>query len=428
MRINTNVSALNTYRQMNAASSAASKSMQKLSTGLRINGAADDAAGLAISEKMRAQIRGLDQSQRNAQDGVSLLQTAEGALNETHSILQRMRELAVQSSNDTNTFQDRENLQSEINQLAQEVGRIGSSTEFNGRKLLTGSYEGTFQIGANQGQSISIGIGDMQSFSLGITRGEATVEVSTTVKAGADGVSDFKEGSYFVREDKSGKYELVGNDGTVVASSTDGEIYTSAAGDDTIEFTGTASNVVTSGAVKIDSAGKVTAEATSALTGSGLQAGEYTYDSAKKGLVDGNGNVVATEDSTAAGQTFIANGNTVLDFSDAAILNGTKVTVGGSDIRTTKDASEAITKINDAIEKVSTERSKMGAVQNRLEFATNNISSTSENIKAAESRIRDTDMAKEMMEFTKNNILSQAAQAMMAQANQQPQAVLQLLR
>jgi flagellin len=425
MRINTNVSALNTYRQMNAASSAASKSMQKLSTGLRINGAADDAAGLAISEKMRAQIRGLDQSQRNAQDGVSLLQTAEGALNETHSILQRMRELAVQSSNDTNTFQDRENLQSEINQLAQEVGRIGTSTEFNGRKLLTGSYEGTFQIGANEGQSIEIGIGDMQSFALGITRGEATVEVTSTVTAGADGVSDFKEGSYFVREDAAGKYELVGNDGTVVAKSADGEVYASVSGDDTIAFTGTASDVVTSGAVKIDSAGKVTAEGTSSLTNSGLQAGEYTYDTSKKGLVDNNGNVVA---ASADGQTFTANGSTVLDFSTAAIANGAKVTVGGSDIRTTDNAAEAITKINSAIEKVSTERSKMGAVQNRLEFATNNISSTSENIKAAESRIRDTDMAKEMMQFTKNNILSQAAQAMMAQANQQPQAVLQLLR
>jgi flagellin len=426
MRINTNVPALNTYRQMNAASNSAAKSMQKLSTGLRINGAADDAAGLAISEKMRAQIRGLDQSQRNAQDGVSLLQTAEGALNETHSILQRMRELAVQSSNDTNTFQDRENLQSEINQLSQEVGRIGNSTEFNGRKLLTGSYEGTFQIGANQGQSIEIGIGDMQSFALGITRGEATVEVKTTLTTpGTDGVKDFKEGSYFVRENKDGKYELVGNDGTIVATSDDGAEYASVSGDDTIDFSATASGKVISGAVKIDSSNNVTAEGTSGLTASGLQAGEYTYDSTKKGLVDNNGNVVAASDD---GQTFTANGKTVLDFSTAAIADGTKVTVGGSDIRTTKDASEAITKINAAIEKVSTERSKMGAVQNRLEFATNNISSTSENIKAAESRIRDTDMAKEMMEFTKNNILSQAAQAMMAQANQQPQAVLQLLR
>jgi flagellin len=424
MRINTNVPALNTYRQMNAASNSAAKSMQKLSTGLRINGAADDAAGLAISEKMRAQIRGLDQSQRNAQDGVSLLQTAEGALNETHSILQRMRELAVQSSNDTNTFQDRENLQSEINQLSQEVGRIGNSTEFNGRKLLTGSYEGTFQIGANQGQSISIGIGDMQSFALGITRGEATVEVKSTVTAGTDGVSDFKEGSYFVRQDDAGKFELVGNDGTVAGTSADGIKFASVTGDDEIDFASTASGKVTSGAVSITSSG-VTAEGTADLAAGGLQAGEYTYVASKNGLVDNNGNVVAATDDS--GLTFTANNKTILTF-DSAIAGDTKVTVGGSDIRTTKDASEAITKINAAIEKVSTERSKMGAVQNRLEFATNNISSTSENIKAAESRIRDTDMAKEMMEFTKNNILSQAAQAMMAQANQQPQAVLQLLR
>lgn len=278
MIINHNITALNTHRQLSSATNAQSKSMEKLSSGLRINSAADDAAGLAISEKMRGQIRGLDQATRNSQDGISLIQTAEGALNETHDILQRMRELAVQSGNDTNVEADRQSVQDEFDQLAKEITRISSTTEFNTQKLLDGSGDFTFQIGANKDQSLTVTIDAMDATKLGVATG--TDEASTV----------------------------------------------------------------------------------------------------------------------------------------------------GLDIKTQTGANDAIALINTAIETVSTQRSKLGATQNRLEHTINNLSTSSENLTASESRIRDVDMAKEMMTQTKNSILSQASQAMLAQANQQPQGVLQLLR
>jgi flagellin len=271
MRINHNIAALNTYRQLTVGTNAASKSMEKLSSGLRINRAGDDAAGLAISEKMRGQIRGLEMAAKNSQDAISLIQTAEGALNETHAILQRMRELAVQGANDTNTTVDRSNIQDELNQLLSEIDRISNTTQFNTQNLLDGSFTGTFQVGANDGQIITLSINSM---------------------------------------------------------------------------------------------------------------------------------------STGAGALDVAG-----------------ISVGSNSL-----ASAAIAKIDAAIAEVSQERSKLGAYQNRLEHTINNLETSAENLTAAESRIRDVDMAKEMMAFTKNNILTQAAQAMLAQANQQPQGVLQLLR
>ncbi|MGV7000313.1 flagellin Hag [Priestia megaterium] len=303
MRINHNITALNTYGKLNSANNAQAKSMEKLSSGLRINSASDDAAGLAISEKMRGQIRGLDQATRNAQDGISVIQTAEGALGETTDILQRMRELAVQSSNDSNTDVDRGEIQKEVNQLAKEVTRIANDTEFNTKKLLTGAVDSsnktnitdadsmTFQIGANAGQNINLDIKAMDAVSLGV--------------AGADADNAF-----------------------------------------------------------------------------------------------------ATGDAKTA----------------------KAVTNDGIDVSSKSAADTAITKIQSAIETVSAERSSLGANQNRLDHSINNLSTSSENLSAAESRIRDVDMAREMMEQTKNSILSQASQAMLSQANQQPQQVLQLLR
>ncbi|MEK4522925.1 flagellin [Psychrobacillus sp. FSL W7-1493] len=270
MRIQHNISALNTHRNLTANQGSSAKNLEKLSSGFKINRAGDDAAGLAISEKMRGQIRGLDMATKNSQDSISLIQTAEGALNETHSILQRMRELAVQSSNDTNTTSDRGELQKEVKELITEIGRIASDTEFNTKKLLNGSASAlNFHIGANEGQSITLAISDMRATALSVDA------ISISSQADADG---------------------------------------------------------------------------------------------------------------------------------------------------------AITTIQAAIDLVSAERAKLGANQNRLEHTINNLGTSSENLTAAESRIRDVDMAKEMMNFTKNNILTQAAQSMLAQANQQPQGVLQLLQ
>jgi flagellin len=275
MIINHNMMAMNTHRQMGVTSGSQTKAMEKLSSGLRINRAGDDAAGLAISEKMRSQVRGLNQASRNAQDGISLIQTAEGALQETHAILQRMRELAVQSANDTNDdTTDRAALQAEVDQLLTEIDRIGNDTKFNGKSLLNGDaavattgYK--FQIGADKDQSITLKIGSML---------------------------------------------------------------------------------------------------TNALS------------------------------------------------------------VNGVDISDQSNANDAIDTVNTAINSVSTERAKLGAYQNRLEHTIKNLDNSSENLQSAESRIRDVDMAKEMMNFTKQNILQQAAQSMLAQANQSPQGVLQLLR
>ncbi|WML35498.1 flagellin Hag [Clostridium sp. OS1-26] len=301
MIINHNLNAMDAHRNMMANTTTAGKSMEKLSSGLRINRAGDDAAGLAISEKMRGQIRGLDQASRNAQDGISMIQTAEGGLNETHAILQRMRELATQSANDTNVSIDRQAIQGEMNQLTSEINRIGNTTEFNTQKLLNGAsasttrqtLSATLQIGANESQTFKMQISDMRARALGIS----------TVTAGT---------------------------GTNTATLTD------------ISVTG---------------------------------ANEYALNVG----------------STAA-------------------------------------AGSALTTINTAINSVSTERAKLGAYQNRLEHTIANLNTASENLSASESRIRDVDMAKEMMNFTKTNILTQAAQSMLAQANQAPQQVLQLLR
>ncbi|ASS72786.1 flagellin [Bacillus atrophaeus] len=320
MRINHNIAALNTYRQLSANSNASQKNMEKLSSGLRINRAGDDAAGLAISEKMRGQIRGLDMASKNSQDGISLIQTAEGALTETHSILQRVRELAVQANNTgTQDTTDLGAIQDEIGSLLEEIGGVdGASkgisdrTQFNGKNLLNGDFSSAsgnqlqFQIGANDQQTLTVNIEDMSVKSLGTA--------DTTTK------------------DKDGK------------------------------------------------------------------------------------------DVTTAG----------FKIADLDVTKLTGKAADGADLSVEDKAKfsfeNQLSAIDAATKQVSTQRSKLGAVQNRLEHTINNLGASSENLTAAESRIRDVDMAKEMSEFTKNNILSQASQAMLAQANQQPQSVLQLLQ
>ncbi|MGG3821740.1 flagellin [Geobacillus thermodenitrificans] len=274
MRINHNIQALNAYRNLAANQSSISKNLERLSSGLRINRAADDAAGLAISEKMRSQIRGLQMAERNALDAISLIQTAEGALNEVHSILQRMRELAVQAANGTNQDTDREALDSEFQQLIEEIDRIGKETQFNKMNILAANQSISIQLGANDGQTLTMSWKQQLKTSLG--------------------------------EDEIG--------------------------------------------------------------------------------------------------------------------------ISSLDITTVDNAQTAISTLDEAIISVSKSRSKMGAYQNRLEHTINNLTAATENLTSAESRIRDTDMAMEMAEFTKNNILTQAAQAMLAQSNQLPQGILQLLK
>ena len=643
MRINHNVMAMNTHRQLGLNTAAGSKSVEKLSSGFRINRAGDDAAGLAISEKMRAQIRGLNQASRNSQDSISLIQTAEGAVNESHAILQRMRELAVQSANDTNVTVDREQIQQEMNQLTTEVNRIGNTTEFNTKKLLNGELSSTFTVDAAAYTSVATGnglsivqdTGDIASGSYtleinqvslvsasstdavqvavglvvngdwdatfdagialdwtatennalrenvtdvsGVTGASLTIEmissasitvtmaggyagiVTEDVQAAADGsftfdssgvsfvISDLGDTAVndtlvYTIEDANDTAVLVGTESTLwttnpataavtlSASVTTGAeagtwtgTFVDAAtltmvfdGDDGTEFSATVTltagtsvnfeaigyefNIVaptdeddwvggifeysidatysltagvvdsggttlttdtlisgwdgdTSGTANLTLTGSVTgldltvtgdigvgviefeieAEHESTTTDGSLKFQVGANQSQSMGLVIEDMRADALDiSSTTAGA---ATSGDAADYS-AVYTSTMEVTDGTSstnseyalDVSTHENAAAAVTVINDAIEGISSQRSKLGAVQNRLEYTIKNLDTSAENLQAAESRIRDVDMAKEMMEFTKNNILQQAAQSMLAQANQAPQGVLQLLR
>lgn len=371
------MNAMNAQRNMASNISTAGKSMEKLSSGIRINRAGDDAAGLAISEKMRAQVRGLDQASRNAQDGISLIQTAEGALNETHSILQRMNELATQASNGNLQSEDRTAIQDEITQLNSEVDRIAKSTNFNGKKLL----DGTFGVQLDQANTgIKVGSNGITSIDISGAKANTTFTMTAGTGAGEYVLDDGSGNTQTVTlaDNTSGvlNFDKLGVKLTVSGSQTRADILASTAGGGT------------AGEIK-----------TGAQTNVNIQIGANTSGDERLGLA------ISQMDTSATG------------------LNTSAVSVADdADSRTAMDTIKA------AINKVSGERSKLGAYQNRLEHTINNLGTASENLTAAESRVRDVDMAKEMMNFSKNNILSQAAQAMLAQANQQPQGVLQLLR
>lgn len=487
MRINHNLASLNTYRQLSSNGTNTQKSLEKLSSGLRINKAGDDAAGLAISEKMRGQIRGLDQASSNAQNGISLIQTAEGALNETHSILQRMRELSVQSATDTNTLDDRTKIQSEVDQLAKEITRISNTTEFNTQNLLAGGLNDTFQIGANQGQNINLTVSAMDAQSLGVA-GSTVSQSSFSAAGGISSVANIGSGL----TTQTYKVTTTATAGTAAAALNGGGATmtgTMAVGTFVGTFTGAttetgfkirvdaaAANVITnvsfshdngatwsastaySGGMTVAS-GLTWTQGATAATGeiltANLTAASYsaqlrnaasvgvgavvTFNNATTSATIGDGSLGATAQINFAAGGITATANT--DLFGVLASTSTVATLGvGGTVTTLADtkaginvsgqgaANTAITTIDNAIKTVSNQRSNLGAMQNRLEHTIANLGTSSENLTAAESRVRDVDMAKEMMEFTKNNILSQAAQAMLAQANQQPQGVLQLLR
>ena len=371
MRINNNIMALNAHRQLAINQTNSSKSMEKLSSGFRINRAGDDAAGLAISEKMRGQIRGLKQASRNAQDGISLIQTAEGALNETHAILQRMRELAVQAASDTNEEVDRAAIQLEINRLAQEIDRIGNNTEFNEKKILNGD--------------LATSLRNVDA-SLGPEAGISSIQV-TGAKAGYYTIA-YDTGSSTMTVSR-----LDGSQGNVVE--TVSKVVAAPSDFDTVDvsFGGLGITVTVNSAIDDLADAEIEVDSTGQIT---LQIG-------------------ANESQ-----------NMTISIGDMT-TNGLGLDSTALDVTSHDAAGNAITQINNAIKKVSTQRSELGAYQNRLEHTISNLNNASENLQAAESRIRDLDMAEEIMAFTKNNILQQAATAMLAQANMAPQSVLQLL-
>lgn len=398
MIIQHNIAALNSYRQLSTNNNAISKNLEKLSSGYKINRAGDDAAGLAISEKMRAQITGLEKAQDNANDGISLVQTAEGALTEVHDMLNRMVELATQSANGTYDDEtDRANLQKEVTSLKDEIDRISKSTNFNGINLLDGSdLNGTAATEATKASftvDLAGGTFNLSSETLTLTIGGQTV-VSNTSGAGVTSATD-------------------------VAALFTGKTYTN--GGITYDVTVDGSKLT------------FTAQTEGAAT---APTGNVTMSGSSGGTATGTINVAdatnGTDAAEATGGLTLQIGDTADDFNQIKVIVGKMDTealdIDDIDISTAAGADAAIDKIKKAIDTVSSTRGDLGAIQNRLEHTINNLGVTTENITSAESRIRDTDMAEEMMAYTKNNILVQASQAMLAQANTLPQGVLQLLQ
>ena len=428
MIINHNMQSINAHRQMSINTGQQAKSTEKLSSGLRINRAGDDAAGLAISEKMRGQIRGLDQATRNSQDAISMIQTAEGALNETHAILQRMRELAVQSSTDTNTNADRVNVQDEMKQLLQEVDRIANTTEFNTKKLLDGSMSKAVTAAttstianasfnsATTATSTLQDVQDVNGKGFGVT-GSVSVEVSFVVGGKTYTSTATYSSAMTFANIKTVMDGAKSEDGTISGAVTGAfTVSTAATGSTSVHLTATTAGIDTAVSgltitIKDAETGIVNAKATDAFSA-------FNETHAAKDA--------KSEDGTATLQIGANSGQTL--GIEIERMNTDALGIKGVSTARREDANAAIRAIDAATKKVSAQRSKLGANQNRLEHTIKNLGTSSENLTASESRIRDVDMAKEMMNFTRNNVLNQASQAMLAQANQLPNQVLQLLR
>ena len=395
MVVQHNLTAMNSNRQLGVTTSAQAKSAEKLSSGYRINRAGDDAAGLKISEKMRSQVRGLNRASTNAQDGVSLIQTAEGALNEAHSILQRMNELAVQGANDTNENIDREAINEELDALTTELDRISSTTQFNKQNLLDGSFKNKkLQVGANADQNIEISIGSMNAKTLGLKDVSGTIE--KTAQEGVNPVAIKYQGMSYTYRPKSSLDKNTANAISVFKKQLSGK-YTSA-----------------NYAAQFEN-GKVFYKSL---------VNDKTYSAVSKAVA---GDVSAAKKAMSADVK--KNINTYLQTSAVTAKALSSYTQNGNArVDTYEMANNSITAIQDAINKVSSQRSALGALQNRLEHTIANLDNVAENTQAAESRIRDTDMASEMVEYSKNNILAQAGQSMLAQSNQSTQGVLSLLQ
>ena len=394
MVVQHNLTAMNANRQLGITTGAQAKSSEKLSSGYRINRAGDDAAGLKISEKMRSQIRGLDKASDNAQDGISLIQTAEGALNEAHSILQRMNELAVQGANDTNQSIDRDAINQELEALTDELDRISQTTQFNKQNLLDGNFKDKkLQVGANANQNIEISIDSMNADALGLGKEQ--------VKQGGTTPTAVKyQGMLYTYKATSAASKNKALALCQFKQSISNKIAVSA-------FTAQYDNTTGSIYYKATIDGKEV---------------KYAKASAAKSAYVANQKALASKAITEDFQKYVQATNT-----EATNNNKGEIRYGAR-VDDYKAANETITKVQDAINKVSTQRSALGALQNRLEHTVANLDNVSENTSSAESRIRDTDMAEEMVNYSKNNILAQAGQSMLAQANQSTQGVLSLLQ
>ncbi|WP_291008649.1 flagellin [Hydrogenophaga sp.] len=392
--INTNIQSMNAQRNLSASQSSLSTSMQRLSSGLRVNSAKDDAAGLAISERMNAQVKGLNVAARNANDGISLAQTAEGSLGKVGDMLQRMRELAVQSANATNSDSDRTALQAEVGQLKSEIQRVADTTSFNGKKLLNGSFTNqSFQVGANAGERIDVAsIANAQLTQLGdVAQGTASTAGAAAAATG----------------------------------------FASATAADAITITGRGGVAVNIGIIPAaSSAENRVSQVVSAINAKSAETGvsasyssttdAITYTSTAEGTTwDGSFSIGGTDDGSTTG---------VVATTATASTSTTTGALDTLDISTAGGATAAMSQIDSALDTINSSRATLGALQSRFESAVANIQIQSENISAARGRIVDADFAKETANLSRAQILQQAGTAMVAQANQLPQGVLSLLR
>ena len=390
MVVQHNLTAMNANRQLGVTTSNQAKASEKLSSGYKINKAADDAAGLSISEKMRSQVRGLDRASANAQDGISLIQSAEGAVNEAHSILQRMNELAVQGANDTNQLIDREAINAELDSLTKELDRISETTQFNKQNLLDGSFTNkNLQVGANTGQKIAISIQSMNAASLGLKSiSYKTAQTGTSPQKVVYGQTsiNYKISRTMSQNIKSAQQAV----SKAIYSAASKKQYVAQWNGKSAYFEDLLGNKYVSRerAMSAD------------VSTQNLQA--------KKALSESFGDYLKVDGTTASKEK--------------------EVIVGQANVRDYNTANATLSAVQTALNMVSKQRSALGAIQNRLEHTVANLDTVSENTSAAESRIRDTDMAKQMVDYSKNNILAQAGQSMLAQANQINQGVLSLLQ
>ena len=481
--INTNTASLNAQRNLSTSQSALSTSLQRLSSGMRINSAKDDAAGLAISERFTSQIRGLDQAKRNANDGVSLLQTAEGSLASTGNILQRVRELSVQSSNATNSAGDRKAIQAEVGQLLSEADRISQTSEFNGLKLLDGSFgTASFQVGANAGQTIQATTANFRTSNYG--NNEATSAAPTTITGG----TAYSGGTFDIQGLQSATITAKTTDtaqslAATINGSTDktgvtasakteesakfvaGKVYSLAVNSDNATASNAANVTFTVGAAlnasglasavsafnDVSSTTGVTAKLNDTndglvltnVSGNNITLKNNSTDAASlvtAAAINSAGTVGTTASIAASGGSATTMGyismNSDKGFSLGNVTAGNGVVAGAAslksvasiDVSTVKGANDALKILDSALSSVNSQRASFGALQSRFETAVSNLESTSENLSASRSRIQDTDFASETAKLTRGQILQQAGTAMLAQANSLPNGVLSLLR
>ncbi|MFK7828963.1 MAG: flagellin [Congregibacter sp.] len=453
--INTNVASLTAQRNLNQSQNDVSTSLQRLSSGLRINSAKDDAAGLAISERFTAQIRGLNQAARNANDGISLAQTAEGALSEVTNNLQRVRELSVQSANATNSATDREALQAEVTQLVAEIDRVAQQTNFNGVSLLDGSFSAqAFQIGANAGETISIdSISSSRTAALGLRDGAtvtgaasggavAALEINGQTVAGADALEVAEAINSADYGDQPAVTATVG--ATTVAAGADAST-TAAASNFSINgeafvvtFASTDANTNATAVRDAINAQTGTTGVTAALDGDAVTLSNTTGANIVISGVSGEASGLAAAGTTGGALTLEAEGDLTVGgtvtnsgltaATTAATEDAAGTAVSAVDISTVDGATAAIRSMDAALATINSSRADLGAVQNRFESVVTNLQTTSENLSASRSRIQDADFAAETAALTRGQILQQAGISILSQANSQPQNVLSLLQ